>query len=77
MTTIYALALITTQLCYDASADTHAIKFEEFFEGATELQVARQEEKDLCIDLKSHQLVSAKRLLATDERVFSIVESNK
>lgn len=76
MTALLVLTLTATQLCYNADADTHAIKIERFISEPAVLLSAREKREDMCIDINELHTEEVKKLVAADGKTFSL-EKNK
>ncbi|KPH65477.1 hypothetical protein AMS58_05735 [Pseudoalteromonas porphyrae] len=76
MTSLLVLTLTATQLCYNADADTHAIKIERFISEPAALLSARKKREDMCIDINELHIDEVKKLVAADGKTFSL-EKNK
>ena len=76
MAPLLVLTLTATQLCYNADADTHAIKIEQFISEPAVLVSARKKREDICIDINELHIEEVKKLVAADGKTFSL-EKNK
>lgn len=72
MTSLLVLTVAASQLCYNANADTHAIKIERFISEPAALMSARKKHEDICIDITELHFEEVKKLVAADGKTFSL-----